>query len=80
MKWHINSDKPCSKKNKIPFPTKEMRILRETADSIWKQNMYKISLEYFVIPNSKEAIKDDSGHGKGLRYKLKIPPGKDATI
>lgn len=47
------------------------------ADFRWEHDMVKINLEYFVIPNSKEAIKDDRVMSKGLRYKMKkVPPGK----
>ena len=45
------------------------------------QEAYKLSLEYLVIGDSKEAIKDCRVVSKGLRTNLmRFPMAKDGTI
>lgn len=69
MKNPRNSDKTNSKR--MP---EELRIFREMADSTWGQYMYDMQLEYFVIPTSKEAIKEDQDHVKRTQLQIEEDP------
>lgn len=74
MKNPRNSDKTNSKRMKNYFLPEELRIFREMADSTWGQYMYDMQLEYFVIPTSKEAIKEDQDHVKRTQLQTEEGP------
>lgn len=65
----------------MPFLTKRNKgSLDKWLVTLLEQQMYKMCLEYLVIVDSKEVIKNYQNYIKGLKSQLRFPLAKDEVI